>query len=51
MEKTATKVEEGGKGNRKRIVIEKGMKGTINGGGAEVLFKNFNGDIFIRKGK
>jgi hypothetical protein len=51
MEKTATKIEEGGKGNRKRIVIEKGMKGTINGGGAEVLFKNFNGDIFIRKGK
>ena len=51
MEKTATKVEEEGKGKRKRIVLEKGMKGTINGGGAEMLFKNFNGDIYIRKGK
>jgi len=27
------------------------MTGTINGGGAEVQFKNFNGDIYIRKGK
>ena len=51
MEKTATKVEEEGKGKRKRIVLEKSMKGTINGGGAEMLFKNFNGDIYIRKGK
>lgn len=51
MEKTATKVEEEGSGRRKRIVIEKGMRGTINGGGAEVLFKNFNGDIYIRKAK
>ncbi len=51
MEKTATKIEEEGKGRRKRIVIEKGMRGTINGGGAEILFKNFNGDIYIRKGK
>lgn len=51
MEKTATKIEEEGKGQRKRIVIEKGMRGSINGGGAEILFKNFNGDIFIRKGK
>ncbi|MEX2117187.1 MAG: DUF4097 family beta strand repeat-containing protein [Bacteroidota bacterium] len=51
MEKTATKIEEEGTGKRKRIVIEKGMRGTINGGGAEILFKNFNGDIYIRKGK
>jgi len=51
MEKTATRVEEQGKGKRKRIVIEKGMRGTINGGGPEILFKNFNGDIYIRKGK
>lgn len=50
MEKTATRIEEEGKGKRKRIVIEKGMRGTINGGGPEIQFKNFNGDIYIRKG-
>lgn len=51
MENTATRIEEEGKVGKKRIVLEKGMRGTINGGGAEFLFKNFNGDIFIRKGK
>jgi DUF4097 and DUF4098 domain-containing protein YvlB len=50
MEKTATKIEEEGTGKHKRIVIEKGMRGTINGGGPEILFKNFSGDIYIRKG-
>lgn len=51
MEKTATKIEEEGKKGKKRIVLEKGMRGTINGGGAEFLFKNFSGDIMIRKGQ
>lgn len=50
MEQTSTRIEEEGKVGKKRIVLEKGMRGTINGGGAEFLFKNFNGDIFIRKG-
>lgn len=51
MEKTAPKIEEEGRGKRRRVVIEKTMRGTINGGGAEMLFKNFNGDIIIRKAK
>lgn len=51
MEKTAAKIEQDGRGKRKRVVLEKGMRGTINGGGADMLFKNHNGDIFIRKGK
>jgi DUF4097 and DUF4098 domain-containing protein YvlB len=25
------------------------MKGTINGGGPEIQFKTFNGNIYIRK--
>lgn len=30
------------------VHVEKWILGTINGGGAELLFKNFNGDIVIR---
>jgi hypothetical protein len=33
------------------VTLEKVMKGTINGGGQEFRFNNFNGDIYIRKGK
>ncbi|MGB2869885.1 MAG: DUF4097 family beta strand repeat-containing protein [Bacteroidota bacterium] len=52
MEKTSTKVEDNTKGKGKfRVTLEKGMKGKVNGGGSEMQFKNFNGDIYIRKGK
>lgn len=34
-----------------RIVVDKAMIGRINGGGPELTFKNFNGDIRIRKRK
>jgi len=51
MEKTSPKVEKEKRGGRRRVVVEKGMRGTINGGGAEFVFKNFTGDIVIRKGK
>lgn len=53
IEKTATKVEENPKGKRGkyRVTLDRGMRGTINGGGAEYKFSNFNGDIYIRKGK
>lgn len=34
-----------------RVTLDKGMRGTINGGGPEYQFTNFNGDIYIRKGK
>ncbi len=43
-------VEDGrGKGGKYRVKIDKTVRGTINGGGPEIQFKNFNGDIFIRK--
>jgi len=53
MSTSATKMEENERGKRGkyRVTLEKMMTGTINGGGAEVQFKNFNGDIYIRKGK
>jgi hypothetical protein len=43
-------VEDGrGKGGAYRVRMEKGLSGTINGGGPEYRFKNFNGNIYIRK--
>jgi hypothetical protein len=34
-----------------RISFDKGIYGTINGGGQEITLTTFNGDIFIRKKK
>jgi hypothetical protein len=54
VERSATKEEENKERNKRgkyRVSFEKGMKGTINGGGMEMQFKNFNGDIYIRKAK
>jgi DUF4097 and DUF4098 domain-containing protein YvlB len=38
-----------GKGGKYRVKVDKTVKGTINGGGQEMQFKNFNGNIYIRK--
>jgi hypothetical protein len=38
-------------GGKYRVQIDHLVYGTINGGGPEVVFKSFNGDIFIRKSK
>ncbi len=32
-----------------KVVINEWKKGDINGGGAEVTFKTYNGDIYVRK--
>jgi hypothetical protein len=47
------KVEEAEKGEKGqyRISFDKGIYGTINGGGPEITLTTFNGDIFIRKKK
>lgn len=34
-----------------RVSFDKAIFGTINGGGPEISFSTFNGDVFIRKGK
>ena len=34
-----------------RIYLDKWLSGKINGGGPEMMFKNFNGNIYIRKSK
>jgi hypothetical protein len=41
--------EKGGEGGRYRVKLDKTVRGTINGGGPEIQFKNFNGAIYIRK--
>ncbi|MBI2428301.1 MAG: DUF4097 family beta strand repeat protein [Ignavibacteriales bacterium] len=52
LEKTTSKVEEKGKSRgRYKVTVERALKGKVNGGGQEILFKNFNGNIYIRKGK
>ena len=38
-----------GKGGKYRVQIDKNVRGTINGGGQDMQFKNFNGNIYIRK--
>lgn len=40
--------DEVSKGNAYRVKVEKWIIGVINGGGPEILFKNFNGDVIIR---
>jgi hypothetical protein len=37
------------RGGKYRVQTEKTVRGTINGGGPEIQFKNFNGAIYIRK--
>jgi DUF4097 and DUF4098 domain-containing protein YvlB len=53
MSSTASKpmVEEksGDGGGKYRVKMDKTVRGTINGGGPEIQFKNFNGGIYIRK--
>lgn len=39
---------ENSRGNAYNVKVEKWITGTINGGGPEILFKNYNGDIIIR---
>jgi DUF4097 and DUF4098 domain-containing protein YvlB len=38
-----------GHGGKYRVKIDKTVRGTINGGGPELQFTNFNGHIYIRK--
>jgi DUF4097 and DUF4098 domain-containing protein YvlB len=43
-------VEDGRKnGGKYRVKIDKTVHGTINGGGPEIQFRNFQGQIYIRK--
>jgi DUF4097 and DUF4098 domain-containing protein YvlB len=38
-----------GQGGHYQVKVDKTIHGTINGGGQEIQFRNFNGNIYIRK--
>ena len=42
-----TKKEKG----RYHVIVSREMIGDINGGGPEILFKTFNGDVLLRRAK
>ncbi len=46
-----SRVEPERSSGRFKVTVGKDVYGTIGGGGAEMLFKTFNGDIYIRKAK
>lgn len=48
-EARATDKEENQKG--RKVYVDKWLQGKMNGGGPELLMKNFNGNIYIRKAK
>ena len=51
MQKAPARVDKNDQGKGKyRVTVENLMRGTINGGGQEITFNNFNGSIYIRKG-
>jgi hypothetical protein len=54
MQPNSTKVEKtdakSGERGRNRVRMESQTIGSINGGGPDYSFKNFNGNIYIRKG-
>lgn len=51
LEPKTTKTEEDGRksGGKFKIEIDRALAGKINGGGPEIQFENFNGDIYLRK--
>jgi len=52
LEASANRVEEDGRkeGGKYKLKVEKAIHGLINGGGPEMQFSTYNGDIYIRKG-
>ncbi len=48
MDKRKAKVETNNSSNTYKVKIEQWLYGKINGGGPEMLFKTFNGDILIK---
>jgi hypothetical protein len=53
LKQTPQKIENSGIGTKGeyRIAFDKSIYGTINGGGQEISFNTFHGDIFLRKKK
>lgn len=48
LSKNEPQVDKTSSSGKYRVKVEQWVKGTINGGGPEMLFKTFNGDIMIK---
>jgi hypothetical protein len=51
LDKNPSKLEEDRQKGHYRVVLAREMTGKIGGGGPEILFKTFNGDILLRRTK
>lgn len=51
VESTVNEVREGGEGKGFRWAVEKEVRAQVGGGGQEIVFKTYDGDVVIRKGK
>ncbi|WP_221392316.1 DUF4097 family beta strand repeat-containing protein [Dyadobacter sp. NIV53] len=51
VEKDKPKANTSGTNGMYKISIEDWVKGKVNGGGSEVMMKNMNGNIYVRKAK
>ncbi len=50
VQKETTKPMQEKGGEVYKVKIEEWIKGAINGGGPEIMIKNYHGDIYVRKG-
>ncbi|GAB3704520.1 hypothetical protein GCM10027592_35960 [Spirosoma flavus] len=51
VDKTASKVNKSNQNGMYRVAIDEWVQGKVNGGGREIMMKNMNGNIYVRKAK
>lgn len=51
VDKSAPQATRSGKDGMYKVSIDDWVKGKINGGGSEIMMKNMNGNIYVRKAK
>lgn len=51
LDREPARVEQERRDGKFRVVVEKGVRGTIGGGGREIRITTFNGDILLRRQK
>jgi hypothetical protein len=51
VDKTVPQATKSSKDGMYKVSIEDWVKGKVNGGGSEIMMKNMNGNIFVRKAK
>jgi hypothetical protein len=51
VDKSQPQATRSGKDGMYKVSIEDWVKGKVNGGGGEIMMKNMNGNIYVRKTK